>query len=543
MLTPRAHRHEAGGAMVAAIALLILGSFVAVAIMMSSMSSRDASRERSELSASEQLAGDAAAAYTAAYSALAAGEHNGYALSETTLRRFIDVRRGQGAGNGGDTVIRNNHGSLPAFARNVDTNTVPGFARHTVRVKMGDGRIGFWQTFAMRVPTWGQTAGGVVTIYVRTWTGDEQNRLVGQPLISKLRIRPTWFSDYQMLFDGPIKFGDGVDINGRIHSNGYRTSLFNQFNDPATTPDIITIPGSANCGEAARFTTSRGSISGPANCRSNGKARENVGGRISLLRARDVAARAHTMCGGGGADDLTVDVVCFQDGRDVSVNLSSHRANGRNFNPSTSAPRNRPDANQGAIVVATGNVELSGSLAANERVLVVASARGTEEVLGSGAAPSVTIASGGAVGAAADKSSSFGIVADGDIVIDEARACGASLRGAVLSITGALSMRTRWRMPIHVADGVLCGALLDIEASMSGHLPPTLQMIYPTSESAGFANRKYEYARGLFDNPPPLFPTAADWSVVSSTAANLDCFRQAGNDFRLILDDDRADCA
>lgn len=527
--------------MLASIALLVLGSFVVISMMVSSATSRDASRERGELSANEQLARDAATSYANAYSALAAGEHTSFAIDQAAMRDLLSGRSASANGRP-DQVIPNGRlrGQLGSL-RSVDEDTIPASGRFSVRTVMADGRTGYWQPFAMRVPTWGDTKGGVVTVYIRSWSANG-NRLVGQPLVTKVRLRPTWFSDYQMLFDGPIVLGSNARLNGRVHSNGYRVSLFNQFNNPATTPNMITLDPSVDCGPATRFTTSRGSIGGPGRCTGGRKARADVGARVSLLRARDLTDRAHRLCARNGSSP-GLNLICPPAAAVTTVRLAGQSVyvNGRRYGAGIAANRNSFRASQGAVVVVPGDVRLRGQLGTNARVLVIASAPPGSQLLGSGNATSVTIDQGGPTGAGPVDSSSFGIVADGDVVIDENAACGASFRGAVLSVTGALSMRTQWRMPMFVGGGRLCQRPLRVEASLSGHLPPTLIMAYDqTSTTFGFARRSYSYASALFDNPPPLFPTAGDWNTVSMSEANLDCFTRSG---ALDLENNRSECA
>ena len=47
--------------------------------------------------------------------------------------------------------------------------------------------------------------------------------------------------------------------------------------------------------------------------------------------------------------------------------------------------------------------------------------------------------------------------------------------------------------------------------------------------NAGYTTRQYSYLTSLYDNPPPMYPTAADWEVTNFAQADLQCFTGAPN--------------
>ncbi len=508
---------EQGVAMVAALAVLILGAFVVISIMVASRSGLDTARSSTDAAASEQLARDAGAMLANAYSTLASGEHDGFIPSVAVLNNH--------AAQIGGTVVANS--SLPDGLGQVDQR-VPSSGQYAVQQPLGDGRTGGWQLYSVKLPDWGTTPGGRVVTYVRTWTtsGEKTTR----PMLYRLEFRPTWFADYQMLFDGPQIVGNGAQITGRVHSNGYGTSYYGQYESQA---EQIRFEGGATCTSTARITTAAGSISAPGSCNT----RADTGLRYNFLRARNVAARLRELCRGPAALRPTISMACPETREPVSVQLAgtSVIVNGTSISASV-PPGGQPGSNQGAVVITEGDVELSGTLGDNARALLVAATTSGSARYGAGGAPTAWIRSNGNVGASGSTTSSFGIVAEGDVVFDEHSMTSATARGAFLTLSGMVSSHPTWRTPVVVAGGIKSAGVLRIEGSITGHYPPLLYNAF----DGGFQTREFAWNDALYDNPPPMFPTAADWEITRMEPANLDCFaREAGGKLNI----DRGDCA
>ncbi len=492
---------ESGVAMIAAVAMLILGAFIAVAIYVSARSTTDLSRAKLDAAAAEQLARDSGAMLANAYSTLESGEHDGFIPSQAALQAH--------ASRIGGSVVPNS--GLPAQLGVVDSR-VPAAGRYAVSQSLRDGRTGWWQLYSVKVPEWGITPGGRVIAYVRTWTTSGAG--VSLPSIYRLEFRPTWFADYQLLFDGPAGVFPGAVISGRMHSNGYATSYYDQYRGRPQ----IEFQGGARCTGSARVTTAQGAIAAPGSCR----ARANTGIRYNFLRAREAAARIRELCEGGGGARPSIQMACpaTQDLVRVRLSGSSVSVSGAGTISAAVAPGGRPGSNQGAVVITRGDVEVSGALGANARALIIAAAPAGASRYGSGGAPSAWIKSNGPVGAGASPTSSFGLVVEGDIVFDEWSMNSATARGAFLTMSGMLSSHPTWRSPVTVPGGRM-GGRVDVIGSITGHYPPILQN---PGNGAGFANRSYAWSDALYDNPPPMFPTAADWEITRMEPANLDCF-------------------
>jgi hypothetical protein len=520
--------------MVAAIAVIVLGALIITAIMMSSRSSSELARDRLERTAAELLAQDAGTALAGAFSTLAAGEHNGFVLSQETLQQHA-------VENGGSAV---SNSSMPGDMQTVDHMRVPDRGRFTVRFPLQDGRTGYWQVYSMKLPEWGETPGGRVAVYIRVWTSvDTDPNNFTQPSLYRLELRPTWFSDFQMIFDGRGLFGNGARINGRVHSNGHPTSFFGIYDYFAGSTQIILNPETV-CESGARITTSSGTIERSGGC--NAAVRDGTTPRYDLLRASDHSGALREICESGEA--ITVQMAC-----PTSTEMSFVSLSGTTLRyslcsgcpwASLSAAVTGDDsrANQGAVFLARGDVQVSGELGDGARALVVTSSEnGT--ATGTGGAPSVWVISPGTIGSSGADSSSFGIVAEGDLMLDERTACPVTFRGSLVAMTGMLSSHRTWRVPMPVNGGETCSSgtpAAAISGSIAAHY--VANMASPVNGS-GYATRSYEYAPALFDNPPPLAATAGDWQVVKLATGSPDCFRSAGGGFTLKTNEEQPGCA
>jgi hypothetical protein len=345
MLTGRRH-DEAGVAIVAAVAMMLFGAFVVVAIMMSSRASSDGARVQLASQASDQLARDAGSMLATMYSSVESGEFDGFVPSRTSLERHASAI--------GAKVVPN--GSLPSDLGRVDTARVPGDRRFAVEQSLEDGRTGYWQVLSARLPTWGQTRGGRVAVYVRTWTSGDG--ITTRPMVYRLDFRPSWFADYQMLFDGPLLVGDTARLDGRVHSNGYRASFFGQYDPQYDSGVTISFAAGARCVGNARVSVSAGALGGPGvgGC----PAANRVAGRaprINILRAQDMAAKMRALCAAGGGAARGIDLGCLTQTTPVTVTLGpgSVSAGGRTFDATV-----RGDAagdNLGSVFVDSCEVE------------------------------------------------------------------------------------------------------------------------------------------------------------------------------------------
>lgn len=511
LMAGRMRQGERGSALVAAIAVMVIGAFIVIAIMTMSRASSSGARAKLASQASEQLARDAGSVLATIYSSVESGEYDGFVPSQAALQKHATAI--------GGTVVPN--GSLPDGLGTVDAARVPGDRQVTVTQQLDQGRTGYWQVLSSRMPEWGRTRGGLVSVYVRTWT--RGGGASTKPQVYRLDFRPSWFADYQMLFDGPVAFGSTTRINGRVHSNGYRASFYNQYDPQYDAGLAVRFEAGARCVGNARVSTSARGIGGPGigGC----PAANRVAGampRINILRAQQMATKLRAVCALPAGQRRSVSIACLPGTNQVEVRLSGTQviAGGRTLNAAVQG--DAPGRNQGAVVVASGDVVLSGTLARNARATVVASSPPGSNQYGTGSAPSIWIR-GSQVGAPPSApQAAFGAVAEGDIIFNEREACPLHARGAFIAVSGLPSMHPTWRSPFPTAGGLPCAGNLTIEGSIVAHYPPA--MMQPTNNSGYHGQRTYTYLGSLYDNPPPLFPTAEDWSMVAMAPANLDCF-------------------
>lgn len=523
MLMRPAHRrrNELGSALIAAIALMIIGSFVATAIYMSARSSADGSRQQLESQAAEQLVRDAGTMLASVYSSNESGEFDGFVPSRAALQRYVQTVAG-------GRVLDNQSREIPAGLRTVDSRRITDLDQRVTVAQPIDGtaaggRTGYWQILSARLPSWQTTRGARVAVWIRAWTGS--NGAYSKAQVYRLTFRPEWFGDYQMLVDGPIMFGPTTRLNGRVHSNGYRTSFYNSYDTQYDSPSNLAIqfmPG-ARCVGNAQVSTSAKNIGGAGigGCPAANRISSRVP-RINLLRAQDLITRLQAMCYPRQQPVPGISLYCSNTSAPITVQLRGSQVIANGSSRTARYSSDVPGTVQGAVIVAQGDVRLHGTLSGNSRALVIAAARPGATFSGSGSAPSIWVTAGPAVGVAANSpGASFGAVAEGDVIFDETRACPLQARGAFMSISGLMSMHPDWRSVFPTPGGRPCNGPLNVEGSIVGHYPPAM---ISGNNSGYHGSRTYSYLGSLYDNPPPLFPTSQDWSVLDMSIADLDCF-------------------
>ncbi len=510
--------------MVLAVALLALTAFIAVAIIISAMGSRDGMRRQQESQATDQVARHAGVVLAGAYNALYGGEFNGFVLSKGAM----DLEQTKVPGS---KVIPN--ASLPADLRTVDAS-VPGIGQHTFGAPIdgaaGTGRFGFWQVYRVVAPTWGITKNGTVTVYVRAWTASS---IAGQnatkAIIYRLTLRPEWFSDYQLLVDGKLGLSNTSHLTGRVHSNGAKSSFLDRWSDAIAGSWQVNLnvngDGAATCSSTARITSASGPIQNAAGCvGSGGKVETREGEHVNILRANDAVQRMRSLFCPSGSLSGQVTQVWFRcvDG-DATVVLGASTVN---VSGSTVAVDSTVGGGRPLIVIASGDIIVSGKLGPRGRVLLAAAPQpGSSQYGDKGRPPSILVHANGPVGSNDDptnRESAFGAVAAGSVVLDETMGCPSAFRGAVVATSGAMTSNPEWQQVYTNYGGNPCSGELKLQGSFSGHFSPWLTNVNADNEPVGFLNRRMSNLDSLYHNPPPMFPTTADWQVIRFARANLD---------------------
>lgn len=540
----RVARQEQGLALGAVVILMVIAAVLVVGISVVAMSALNRSSDARDKVLADGPAGDGVSAYRKLLSSAIVGEHTGFVMDYSAMRRIAretNPAAGICTGSADPMCLLPNSSPKVAFPT-IDARNIPANARYTMRRRVSNGQYRFWQVLALSPPRYGfrelaaapgvfnaagspVSPGGAVVVYIRGWTGSEDvtGRAV-KPSIIRAELRPPRFSDYQILADGKIRMGSGATINGKIHSNGFDQSFLDQYKTIGAAITVTNTPPAPTCTAGARLSTKSGDIdtAGVPSCAS--AEYKDIGEQVNLQRVSDgIAMIRPSQCGAMAP----VRVVCVSGGASpYNVTLSGTTITG---DAGTIDARNTTlgawpvgsVGKYGAIIVFDHSVDVRGTLSPDARVTIIASRQG----LPGGSlteTPAIRFTSTGTVGSAGDPRTTVGLVADGDVVAIESAACPLNVRAALIAQGGMLSYDPLFRGG--VPGDVDCGGTFGLRGSIAGHLPP-----YMTGTGVGYAQRAYSYDSYLFDNPPPLFPVTGPWEVLSTKAADLDCFDNSSN--------------
>lgn len=526
---------ETGSAMIFAVVAMVVASILAIAIFSAATSHSDRSRDDRDRVLASGPAEDGVRAYVTALSAGRIGEHTGYQFTKDALTSTVreeDASAGMCTGTSDELcLIANSASAYPE----IDAALVPNAADQlTVRRRANDHEYRFWQVLAVSAPRFGVSdaqgvvsPGGALVIYIRAWQGgateiDGRNR----PVVQRAVLRPAVFSDYQLAADGQMFLGDGTQINGKVHSNGFRQSLNDQYR---TLGGAITITPGVTCTPTAKFSTSAGTIDVlGGNCNRPEYLYEGIGTQVSMLSVDKTVQRMRTLCG----DTEPVRVVCinsastFQGPYEVALSGSNVTVTGQG---SWSAENERvtfrdTSGSTGLVLLLDRSANLSGQLGATARATIVASNRTAvplQEI------PAIHLRNSGSIGASSDPTSALGLIADGDVVAHEDSACPVHLSAALVAQGGLLSRDPAYRGGA-VPGAPLCSDSFELEGSSVAHLFHYLATVASDGTVlSGYQKRSFNWDPSLYDNPPPMFPTSGDWQVLENKVADLECFEDS----------------
>ncbi|MCW2927684.1 MAG: hypothetical protein JWM86_1652 [Thermoleophilia bacterium] len=383
----------------------------------------------------------------------------------------------------------------------------------------------YWQVARVIVPdTTGRSTSNVI-VTVRTWLGDRTTGTWTKSSYATAEMRPGRFADFQLISDGNIRFGDGAELNGPVHSNGLDDSSY------ATVPTIgmpnlgaswvFGDPGMRCVGNASISITS-GVVAGAAGrrtCNSQGA----TGQTISFMRAIDAMDQIQQ-----AVDDGRPNVRAFtannrrgaEAGRDahdtawrVQLSGNSMSVTYPDNSRSWSVPLNRVNA-----FVFDEDVRVSGRVAANVRVTVAARRAG-------GGSASIYIDDDITKGD--DRTSSIGLLAQGNVVIwqTQANPCAVTtVEAAMVAATGGITIPSKYTTDEVQRSAPQCSARLKLDGSFAAHRPPTLFWGWDSGDVAGYTrSRAYMWDQQLKRNPPPYFPLTGTWQPFNVRDANVDC--------------------
>lgn len=342
-----------------------------------------------------------------------------------------------------------------------------------------------------------------VGVVFRVWNGADVTPRYVQTTLSRGS-----FSDYQLLTDEEIRFGSGVSLSGKVHSNNYTEQ-----------PNAIENLGSVTCsGPEVRVTSRTGAIPGaPPSCNARTGASAIDLGALSLAVsevdqacARDTARQRFRCYGSlGGA------------GYRVSIGSAIQVSN----------------ATTGAVLDTFSQAGRPYTLRFYEDAVYVRDGAGTPSASIAVFAHSDDVSTlhveGTSFGPPAGAGPVIGLLAQGDIVIDavqngaaNAWRCdgGANVRinAAMMSETGTLTVPHRWLSQLRQRQTPRCGTLY-VEGAIATRTMPVLQMRWGSNVDYGFTGRSLAWNTRLKRVVPPMFPATGPWEVGTWREANHDC--------------------
>lgn len=508
---PHARPGEHASAIVGAIALMVLGALLVSAVFTMLDRSDERSKSRAQRAASVAVVDHALASYEYALESNITDETANFLLNQAAMTRLAQFRPGM-------KPVSNATFGAGFKAHGLDATMMPNPAtRWSMSIAQPDGTTGWWQTIAVLPPRGGSPN---LILYLRTWqsTGNEGSTVVGDPRLVRAELRPGRFSDYQILVDGPLTLGDGLNINGRVHTNGYPDAyLVDQLVAPGRPMKLYSgSPAPPTCTNGAGFSTAKGLIDNKGGCVVTSgpapKYLENTGERFDLLRGSNHLKMLQNLCG--------TRVFCGSGTGPWNVTLSGSSMTATSPNGSLGTV----NAAGGAVVYLTGKVRLSGMLTGGQLTIGVGNSGGFN-VNGSA---TVDLVGNGMIGASTSGSAVLGLVVEGDVIprIDQ-NYCPAGLNAAVVSASGTLGIPPQYRVPTAPAGSLpICNVQFRFTGSLGTHYMPLLRLSWTTAQ-VGYTNRTYRYDSRLLTTAPPMFPTTGPWQTSTWKDADPRCLSAA----------------
>jgi hypothetical protein len=504
----RSTRSERGSALTLAIVIMVLGMIVIAAIFTMLDWSGERGKSRTDRAANVAVIDRAIASYEYALESNLTNEYHRFRLDQPAMQRLAQGEGSNSAVGVGTVVSNTTFGAdfkrygLDRTWMNLQGDRVS--YEWSMKHDLGDGRTSWWQLVNSIPP--GQGSASLVA-YVRTWiaAGDQNSKVITEPRVARVELRPGRFSDYQLLVDGPLIISNGTTIQGRVHTNGYPDAyLMDAFARPSQ-PLVLGSGAGPTCVRGAAFSTARGQIVG--NCRGFNAPRDEANGRlIDLLRGQAHLELLRSMCGPvvfcpGGAGPWQID-------------LSANQVNGANI-PA-----------QAQAVYVRGEAFIRGTT--TRRITIgVASRPGSYGAFGSA---SLSLMGNGPIGAAnpsVANGGTVGLVVEGDVVprIDLGQ-CPNALNAAVVSTSGALTIPAQYRVPVQPAGSTPTCASYRVVGSLGTHYAPLMYLAWGVT-AAGYLQADFQYDARLRSSPPPLFPLTGPWQVTSWKDAMSECLSES----------------
>ncbi|MCW2973334.1 MAG: hypothetical protein JWN72_1607, partial [Thermoleophilia bacterium] len=401
---------------------------------------------------------------------------------------------------------------------------------------------GFWQVYRVEMPDHTSLdSNGNVVVYLRAWLQAVDANLkptgpVAEASVVRAELRPGRFADFQLISDGPIKFGRGATISGPVHSNGFDNSdtyaadgtVHDSSGAAAVAVDVA--PGVA-CGDSAAISSAQGRINKPGGvqCPST----ENTNRFLSFLRVFDELdiLEADSRRPGTAAIQLP-----GYDQAGVAAQKTAWQAwlegNRIRMLSPTGETRIIPAGTGTTAVLVQDDIVLHGG-DLDGRVTLAARRidAGTANIYIDG-----NVNDGTRNANVSLPGRTLGLIAQGDIIIDMQGGTGSApvvdcrvtfIRAALLAASGGVTIPPQYTVPQTQPGPPQCDQQLTIDGSIAGHRAPNMNWAWPSNDGtawAGYDKRSYKWDTRLLSSPPPYFPLTGTWQAVNVRPGNVDCY-------------------
>lgn len=539
-MTERARTSEAGVAMAWAIAVMVIGVLVIMAMSISAIGNQRNVRARGDKVIAAPIVQAAVTKLRLGLESGTIAEWDRFMPSKADL----DLLAGSTPGT---QVIASPLNPMPSPSTLKSMPAPPNWA--VKEPSTNPSRFGFWQIYRVDAPkySWPKEQGNL-RYWLRTWTGDAAGGNASEVRYWRIDLRPGRFVDFQMLIDGPIQFADGAIINGPIHTNGFRDEL-RLSNPPASSTRVWANDGQVQCTSKAIVTSAQGTIKLP-NC----PKQEGTGEYINLLRTEDMLDRVRRGCKLGAptvrcwfntrdGSNLGPYKALINDQLEAEIDLRGYsvRLNGASVQVgyfdvdpvSESVDTNvlwtyPVSADKPLTLYFADSVTVEGTTTG--RVSIIA--RRPVQTTGM---PNDESANGSAnIYVLGDiehqgQGTSVGLVAQGGLLLSTMKKngsipCVRRIEAAMIAITGTIALDPRYLTVLDQSyAGLTCPNKLQIQGALAAHRSPILFWSWNSGKSFGYPNREYEFDENLRKAPPPEFPNASAWQAVQVKPANVDC--------------------
>jgi hypothetical protein len=545
-MSPRRGHPETGAALVWAIAVMVLGMLVIVAMSMSSIGQQRDLRARGDKVI-------AAPIVQAAVTKLRLGLESGIIAEwDRYMPTSADLAAVAGS-TPGTVVVPVTLSPAPSASALKSMPAPPNVAvREPSTIP---GRYGFWQIFRVDAPkySWPKEQGNL-RYWLRTWTGDAAGGAASEVRYWRIDLRPGRFVDFQMLIDGPIQFADGAVINGPIHTNGFRDELPLSNPPGGSSTRVWANKGSVTCTSNALITSAQGQIQLP-NC----PKQEATGEYINLLRTEDMFDRVRRGCQLGAphvtcrfatrdganlgpfAGMINNTIASEIDLRGYHVHLAGNQIHVGYFdvNPITESVQTTHNwtyytsADNPRTLYFADSVTVDGTTTGRVTIIARRPVQTTSMAIDGSSNGSANIYVIGNV-QHTGQGTSVGLVAQGGLLLSAMKRngnipCVNTIEAAMIAVTGTIALDPRYLTVLDQAyNDLKCSNKLKLDGALAAHRSPILYWEWNSGKWFGYPNREYRFDDNLRKAPPPEFPNASPWQAVQVKPANIDCLSGGG---------------